>query len=154
MQKAAMPFIEVYGFVDLAECPPEFLDLIVMSSESIIEGIRGDYLTLRECLARFERVDPRLSYHSYSAIGSIDAEGSRYDNLVLSYVQVRNRNYSSRYFKGVTVAELRALFAKSVGALDPSPFILISFDQDLSSFDYFFKPKHFNETSSKDCLVD
>ncbi|GAB3957147.1 hypothetical protein GCM10028805_48990 [Spirosoma harenae] len=76
-RKKMMPFLEVHGFVDISQCSPLLLDLLVMPTESIIDGKRNDYITLKDCLRRFYGVDPKGSYYSYSAVGIIDADSSQ-----------------------------------------------------------------------------
>lgn len=138
-RKKAMPFLEVHGFVNIRSCSPLLSDLLVMPTESIIDGKRNDYITLNDCLCRFNAVTAK-QYYSYSAIGSIDTDSNQYDAVALDYIQIRYSNYSNRYLQRGTIADLRRYYQQSASAFDEYPFLLLSLETDLSRFEWYFKP--------------
>lgn len=138
-RKKAMPFLDVHGFVNIRSCSPLLLELLVVPTESIIDGKRNDYITLDDCLRRFDAVTSK-QYYSYSAIGSIDADSSQYDAVALDYIQIRYPNYSNRYLQRGTIADLRRYYQQSASAFDEYPFLLLSLETDLSRFEWYFKP--------------
>lgn len=136
-RKKAMPYLEVYGFVKIPQCSPLLLDLPVMPSESIINRKKDDYISLKDCLSRFDEVDAKKQpYYSYSAVGSIDIEDERFETVPLDSIQIRNRDFSNRYLKGGTVADLRRYFNQSASSFDLNPLIILSFEPDLSRYDW------------------
>ncbi|GAB3995121.1 hypothetical protein GCM10028807_34420 [Spirosoma daeguense] len=137
-RKKEMPFLEVYGFVHIRQCSPLLLDLLVLPTESIIDGNRNDYITLKDCLRRFDEVTLK-QYYSYSAIGSLDPDSSQYDAVALDYIQIRHSNYSNTYLQGGTIADLRNYFKQSASAFEKYPFLLLSLDSDPPKFDWHFK---------------
>ncbi|MVM40386.1 hypothetical protein GO730_26565 [Spirosoma sp. HMF3257] len=138
-RKKIMPFLEVHGLVNIRSCSALLSDLLVMPTESIIDRKKNDYITLRDCLRRFDEVDPKGSYYSYNAIGSLDADSSQYDAVALNYIQIRHPNYSNTYLQGGTIADLRHYFKQSASAFDEHPFLLLSLETDLSRFEWYFK---------------
>ncbi|GAB3931850.1 hypothetical protein [Larkinella terrae] len=136
-RKKAMPYLEVYGFVKIPQCSPLLLDLPVMPTESIMDRKKDDYIALKECLRRFDEVDTnKQPYYSFSAVGSIDMEDERYEAVPLDSIQIRYRNYSNRYLKGGKVADLRHYFNQSAASLDFYPLILLSFEPNLSRYNW------------------
>ncbi|MFD1144540.1 hypothetical protein ACFQ4C_25660 [Larkinella insperata] len=132
-QKKAMPFLEVYGFVNIHQCSPLLLDVLVIPTASIINHNRKDYIPLRDCLRRFDEIDTiKYPCYPYSAVGSIDIDDYRFDAAVLDSIQIRYRNYSNRYLKGGTVADLRLYFNQSASAFDLYPLLLLSFESNPS----------------------
>ncbi|GAB3928100.1 hypothetical protein [Larkinella terrae] len=141
-RKKAMPFLEVFGFVKIPHCSPLLLNLSVMPSESIINRKKDDYIPLKGCLRRFDEIDAKKQpCYSYSAIGSIDIEDERYEAVPLNAIQIRNRDYSNRYLKGGTVADLRRYFYQSASSFDLYPLFLLSFESDLPRYDWPLRHK-------------
>ncbi|GAB2542872.1 hypothetical protein [Spirosoma aerophilum] len=135
-RKGKMPFLDVAGFVNLYPCSPLLLDLMVMPTESILDCKKGDHISLRECLARFDKVDSAQLYYAFSAVGAIDGNDCHYDRVPLHGMQIQHRNYSKTYLKGGTIADLRRYFHQSASSLDEHPFLLLSLEMDLKRFDF------------------
>ncbi|RAK02906.1 hypothetical protein LX87_01027 [Larkinella arboricola] len=132
-QKKAMPYLEVYGFVNIRQCSPLLLDVLVMPTASIIDHNRKVYIPLRDCLRRFDAIDTfKYPYYPYSAVGSIDVDDYRFDAVQLDSIQIRYPDYSNRYLKGGTIADLRRYFNQSASAFDLYPILLLSFETDAS----------------------
>lgn len=136
-RKKAMPYLDVVGCVDIRYCSPLLLDISVIPTTSIIDHNRKDYIPLRDCLRRFNGTDAKkYPHYSYSAVGSINVDDNRFDAAILDSIQIQYSDYSNRYLKGGTIADLRRYFNQSASAFDLYPLLLLSFETDLSRYDW------------------
>ena len=138
-RKKAMPLQMVCAWTNIRQSSPLLLDLSVIPTESLLNGILTDIIPLRECLQRFDRANPKEYYYGLSASGSIDPDDNQFDTVPLDCIQINYPNYSRCYLKDKTIADLRYFFSKSAAYCNERPSICLFFETDLSRFEWYFR---------------
>lgn len=134
-RKEAMPYLEVHGIIDVRQCSPKLMDLIVVDGESIIDG-KHVYKPLSEWIHQYNTFVPTSTYvyRSDGSIGSIEATDTQYDAEPVTYIEVKHRNYATQTLRGGRIADLRRMFDQCAASVEQS-FILLCFETDVSRYE-------------------
>jgi hypothetical protein len=123
-KKENMPVQELYGVINIRNCPASMLDIQVIATDDLIDGDSTNWMPLRECLQRFEKTGYCLPAYRYRADGGIDGNDARFDEVILEKLCLRPQKGNWRCLPHKTIADLRHYFKMSAWSLEMKQVIL------------------------------